>query len=226
MASYKKDIDLMQKMLSMKPDSVVKQLEIVTPNDIGSEYMLHISTDTNIKKFTPYLPTSVGSTEDRTFPRICVSSSLLGCIMGIGALEHNFIDRFKWSSKEELKGYLGGYYIYGLKFNVGLRPTKKLVWDAEMTNELWLTSYSQDTAEYKPTVLGKFFIASMVYEGQGGNAPSMTMELFIETTTDVPVKFDEHNMCTKGYYRAHIVNPNKIKKLQNSKRHLGFSSGI
>lgn len=222
MGNYKKDIQLMKDLLSTKPNSIVKNLEIITPDDIGTDHMLHISLDTAIKKFIPYMPTSAGDGEDRSFPRICVSSSLLCCILGLTALEYNFIEMPKYGDELRSKIYKGGYYIYGLKYNAALKPNKKLVWDSEMTNEYWLTNYSPETAEYKPSVLGKFYVSSMVYSAQGNLPPNMIAELYIEVTTDVPIKFDEKNTCSKGYYRVQMNDPSKIKNYKTVKDILAF----
>lgn len=222
MANYKKDLQLMQDLLSTKPNSVSENLEIMTPDEVGVDHMLHISLDTNIKKFVPYMPTSAGHSEDRTISRICVAPSLLACILGIGALEFNFIDRHNYIDESERKVYKGGYYIYGLKYKAVLKPNKKLVYDCEMTNEFWLTSYSSETAEYIPEVLGKFYVSSMHYIAQGNQSPAMTVELYIEIPTDTPIKFSEKNTCTKGYYRVLMTNPHKIKNHKTVKDIIAF----
>lgn len=222
MANYKKDVQLMQNLLSTKPNSVSENLEILTPDEVGVDHMLHISLDTNIKKFVPYMPTSAGSSEDRTIPRICVAPSLLACILGIGAVEWNFIDRHRYIDESEKKTYKGGYYIYGLKYKAALKPNKKLVPDCEMTNEFWLTSYSPETSEYVPQVLGKFYVSAMHYTAQGNQSPAMTAELYIEIPTDISIKFDEKNTCTKGYYRVLMTDPSKIKNYKTVKDIIAF----
>lgn len=52
-------------------------------------HVTHDLSGGRIKRFVPRIPESAGGTEDTVTPRICVSTSIIGCFSGLG-----YIDEF------------------------------------------------------------------------------------------------------------------------------------
>ncbi|EEL9315744.1 hypothetical protein DAT63_23095, partial [Salmonella enterica subsp. enterica serovar Enteritidis] len=93
--------------------------------------LLHISTDTELKTMMPRIPQRTLRMEDGSFPRICVSSSLMGCIYGYSTAIKQYF------SGGHLAHWLGGYVIYRVPFDIALRPHRTLLSDVDISDEHW-----------------------------------------------------------------------------------------
>lgn len=180
-------------------EKVRRNVEIVTPETLGKNTFLHISTDTAIKKFIPHIGFRQAKMEDRTVPRITVANSLLGCFIGYSASFHDF-SKLASTGKKEDGSYKGGFIIYALPFKAALRPTPKMVYDAKMSGEHWLVSYSAESTEYKPTAVGKVFYRSVSMIARSGLQPHAEAEMFVEVSTPEGIQFSKNIMLTKGYW--------------------------
>lgn len=178
-------------------EKVRRNVVIETPESLGFDYLLHVSTNTNIRKFVPLIGRRQAPSEDRTVPRICVAPSLLGCFIGYAQAHDDF--RLLPANGVE-HGYKGGWKIYGFKYEATLRPNAKLVYDANMTDEMWLTAYNAATAEYVPEAMGKVFLRSMRLIGRSGKTPVAEMEMFVEVSHAAGVMFSKNIFLEKGYW--------------------------
>jgi hypothetical protein len=189
-------------------DKVRKNITKVTPESLGSNFLIRIDVKTPAY-FSPQMPRRAAISEDNTVPRICVSSNLLGCIIGYSGLTHDF----------HKHDDLNGIYINKIDFDYCVRPNDKLVYDASVSDEHWLLSYNKNTFKYKPITVGKMFIHEVTYsrnQNKKSKYPEETMLLYIEITdSDVTVNFDSKFKLTKGYYKATVKNDvsSNIKKI-------------
>lgn len=188
------------KWLENVSEKVQRNVQVVTDEDINQSFLLHISTNTNLRKFIPVIGRRQASSEDRTVPRVCVCPTLLGCMIGYAKIEADFHNNIPDGSKDN-EGYKGGWKIYAFPFLASLRPNKKLVFDADRSDEHWLTSYSPDTAEYIPETAGKFFFRSIQMVARNNKLPYGEMDAFLEITRDSGIHFSPRHYLEKGYYR-------------------------
>lgn len=187
--------------LETLPDQVVRNTKVITPKEAGQDYMLHVSTDTKIRKFIPRIGTRQMAEEDRTVPRVCVAPHFLGCMIGYSKSSADFV-----KASDGKEDWLGGWKIYGLKFSHCLRPNKQMVPDARISDEHWLVTHDKDTVEYYPFEIGKIFIRSIVLVARSGTNPAEDMECYLEINHEDGIYFSKNIHLKKGYHR--IQGPN------------------
>lgn len=188
----------LEEVLSIVPGGVVNNVSIVTPEKIKRNVMLHVSTDGDIKQFIPALTLRGGANENRTITRICTSINILGCFIGYAKA---IVDiSIASTGKKEDDFYKGGWYIYALPFEYALRPNKKLVYDADDSEEHWLVTYDEETKKYRPTIVGKCFYGELTVMPRSNNVPLTTGNLYIEINSQEPIHFTEEIILEKGYY--------------------------
>ena len=201
-----------KKFLEICSQKVQDNIEIITPKDLGSDFLLHISDNNKLKDCTPQIGNRQADSEDRTVPRVCVASSLIGCMIGHAASENYFLN------VEHTKEYRGGYYIYAFDFEYALKPNSKLVYDSKKTNEHWLVTYNKDTITYTPKCIGKFFIQSITYIAKSGSIPIPTDSiLFIEVESKKPIKFNNNIELSKGYWKIEGPLFTTLRSLETTK---------
>lgn len=191
-----KELEAWIEMLSEK---VKRNIEVVTPETLGQNFLLHITKDTNLKKFIPHIGKRQGNQEDRTVPRVTVAPTLLGCFIGYASSWYDFSNLASTGKKEEL-GYKGGWGIYAVEFEAAIRPTPKLVYDAKMSGEHWLVTYSPATVEYKPKLIGKVFYRSVRLVAREGKQPDAHVEMYVEIQKEEGIQFSKNIKLTKGYW--------------------------
>lgn len=180
---------------------VKKNAQVVTKESLGQDYMLRIDTKAP-KQFTPYMPFSAGKTEDRTTPRVCVSTSLLDCFLGYASVSEDFHgDNHQYS-----------YDITKIPFDVCLKPNEKLVYDALLTNEHWLVPYNQDSYRIKGSVIGKVHVVSITYEPAKDSSGNHTcVKAYVELNGEHPVKLLPDKSVSKGHYIFTFENNGNIQ---------------
>lgn len=172
------------KFLDMQTPSVRKNVEIVS----GSEKpeLLHIDLSGQAPKtFYPMFSHRAALSENNTVARITVADTLLGCLIGYSKA---YFDYFQNSKKFE------GYDINVFEYESCLKPNKKLVYDAEVTNEHWLVSYNKETINFKPKKIGTFFLIETVVSRELRNGKLTTS--YVRTKTALECK--ETLYITKG----------------------------
>ena len=104
---------------------------------------------------------------------------------------------------------MGGWYLYAFdKYDWALKPTKKLVFDAPITEEHWLVSYSADTRAYMPVQMAKMFVKSVTMSTRSGERSKARVDLCIEINGDyrLPVTSERDSagnylqVLTPGYW--------------------------
>lgn len=190
-----------ENFVKLANDKVAKNVTIVSNKDLGQDFFLHISPDNMSKiKYIPWIGPSQAKSEDRTIPRITVSDTIAGCIIGYGRL----YDDVYYSNPNELKerNYKNGFYIHKIEFEHALKPTPKLVYDAKESNEHWLVTYSEDTKEYKGKVVGKMFVTEYIAKPRTNDFNLITIKTLIEVLDKDGFKYTENNFLTKGYWEV------------------------
>lgn len=202
------DLDDIKKFLDSASDKVRQNVTIVTPEDLGQDFLLHVSTNTNIREFIPFIGKRQADTEDRTTPRVCTAPTILGCMSGYGMMEFDFMERVPGEKSSNGGMYKGGIKIYALPFTAALRPNGKLVYDGKHSDEHWLVAYNKATATYVPRTAGKAFYRAVVYQGRPGKQPMAEGTLYIEVLEEKGLRFGNGIFLNKGYWIIDGPMPN------------------
>ena len=100
--------------------------------------LYHIS---KYKLLTPMIPRIPKSKfEDQTTPRICFSTSIQGCLIGV-------------NENKDISGEV--FHVYGLETSNYITPTKEQVKDVDITGEVWVTEKCSPKHLYDIKVIGK-----------------------------------------------------------------------
>lgn len=197
------EFDMFRKL--HQPD-VLDKLEVFTPKELGRNFLLHMSKNSELKMMTPYVSTRTVRAEDRSVPRVCCSPTIAACILGYNGAMTDF---FKGSDSTDGHGkteveWRGGWYIYAIPFKHALIADKSLLPAVEETLERWLVAYDEASRKYKPIPVGKLFYRSMIFTNADDERKD-TVELVVEITTDkVAIPFLEDLKLGKGYWRLMI----------------------
>ncbi|MCE5225870.1 MAG: hypothetical protein LLG05_08400 [Porphyromonadaceae bacterium] len=194
------DRDDFYKWFSLQSKEVQSNSKIVSSQELGQDYMLHIDKQTP-DKFIPMMPRSAAQNENNTTARITVSPNIIGCLIGYARAEDDLISGTKQNTLDKT-GFRGGYDICEMSFNHCLFPNEKLVFDSQRSQEHWLVYYNKETAEYVPRKIGKLFVSKITYESVSGSLPSPTFELYIEIHKQEGIKFSPNIYLEKGFYFA------------------------
>lgn len=212
------DIDKaeLKEALSLMQDSVQKNVDIISKAGLGQDVVYHIA----LKRFSELVPNvskRAGWKEDNTVPRVHAGASLRDCIDGYGGVDEMTsswepMGKGEKAAKKDHKfeaDYKGGFYIHEIPFEVALIPNKKLVHDANYTNELWLVTYNHMTRTYPAKVVGKLFPAEVTYVPRSGTWPKRFLTLYAEITSSNPVRLCQRKFLTRGYWKI-IMDGNSV----------------
>lgn len=182
---------------NIQSDKVKKNATIVSADELGQDYMLHISKR-NMSK-TPYVPIighRQAPSEDRSIPRVTVAPTLLGCIYGFASM----IDHIVSYNPDYSKDYKQGFYIHTIPFEHCLKPNNKLVYDASLTGEHWLVRYNENTNVYNGKLIGKMFANKLLLLPVSNKNNRITLELYISIDKPGGIKFNDRVCLNKGFY--------------------------
>lgn len=217
----KEPIDEMKEQLTRCSDAVIANTKIITPSDIKQDYFLHVAIKKN-NEFIPYHSRIAAPSEDNTVPRIHVAPTLAGCIIATNQTHHllqNMIPLAKLKDHKKSNSYntpyLGGFYIHKVPFDVALKPSKKLVFDADQTGEHWLITYNQETRKYPAIVIGKVILSNLSITPTVGTLPLMVAKLLVEITDNDGIYLDKKNYLTKGYWSFELTDNTLISEVNN-----------
>lgn len=180
-------------------DKVRKNVEVVSPEDVGLDYFLHITTNTANKKYIPQIGRRQAYSEDRTVPRITVAPTVLGCMIGYAKTDYDF-QNYAPTGKPDQANYKGGWKIYAIPFQAALKPTTRMVFDATRSDEHWLVSYNRETNEYASVEVGKMFYRSLRLMAREGGTPTTEVEMYLEITREEGIWFSKNHYLKPGYY--------------------------
>lgn len=180
--------------LSKQLPVIKPNVKILTPKDVGFNYLLRIDTEKKTgKKFFPRIANTQADSEDRTLPRIVGSPYILGCIIAVPSINPNY--RFQITN---------GFYIHELAFEYCLQPSKKLVFDADSTNELWLITYNKDTVKYTSKLSGELLVKEYIITPYSEDKKNVYQKCRITVLVNVIKKdglwFNKKIKLEQGYY--------------------------
>jgi hypothetical protein len=192
----KKDFDA---FMSMRPDIVRKNVKVVTPETLGSNFLLHIDPIPVPKVFIPRMPSSAAMSENPHVPRITVSDSIIGCMVGYSRIEVDFI-----------YNHVNGWVISKFEFDYALEVNPKMVYDADYSNEHWLVTYNKETVKYKPIRIGCMFLRELNFTANDKTEVNdRQLTLYIEIESDDTVKISDDVSISKGTYK---LMTNRLKE--------------
>jgi hypothetical protein len=179
-----------QRFLSLQSSEVKSNVEEVTPESLGQEFFLHIATDPP-KYFIPRMPYAAGMKENVTTPRITVSDHLLGCMNGYARVLTDF----------QNPKHPHTYKINMFLFRYALRPSIKLVPDADVTDECWLVTYNDATRRYRAIEIGEMKSVSMEMSHCKDGHSYGTVEILIALYGDHEIRLTPTDVVGEGFYR-------------------------
>ena len=164
MSNYDIDIEELKDAVRLMSSGVQKNTSIITPDELGSEFFYHISFG-KFSEFVPNISRRAGMTEDNTVPRVHVADTLNNAWNGYATGPYLMANIQPSLSKAKgLKAdYKGGFYIHRIPFRACLKPNKKLVYDADFTNEHWLVTYNEMTRVFPATCIGRVVGESVTF---------------------------------------------------------------
>lgn len=146
--------------------------------------------------------------EERDTPRVHTCPSLTQCLTAFGEHKTLFTKYTPVSDDPQAEPptvdwYRGGAYVYHLyDWDVALKPSKELVYDAQKTEETWLVNYNGEQATYGVTLAGKIFMRSVVFEPvKAGKKPSALEEWFLHVVDPQGMYISADSFVLPGYWR-------------------------
>ena len=197
------EITDVKKWLELQAPKVRNNVEIVDNSEGDGPGLFHITHDRDPGKFIPVIGHRQGYEEDRTVPRICVSTSFLGTVLGHSSFEYYFenLDLNRKDSRGIV--YRGGFYLFEFEYIVAIKPSEKLVGDQKVSDEHWLVTYNKDTVLYKPRMVGKVVPVSLTTEFTGSKKPRVTAIYYVQM--DKKIQFSKNKTIGPGCYK--VVSP-------------------
>jgi len=179
--------------LTVCSPTVRDNVKIVSFNDPGYQQLFHISDDSTIKSFNPRISQKTMKHEDRTLPRVSTSPFINGCMAGYGVIEDDY------NTNRDKKGFRGGWYIYSVPYDFGLKPNKTLQPDVEGTDEVWLIPYNDKQWKIVPIRIGSLFIHQLVIYWEGKKRV-VKAEFYLYNDSDTPIALSKDSIVERGYY--------------------------
>lgn len=190
---------------TLHPTETLDELTVVTPKELGRNYVLHISKNKELKTLIPYVCKRTQRNENRSVPRVSTAPTIAGCLIGYDTTIEEWLaevgskDGF---GKKDVP-WVGGWYIYAIPFEFALKPSTKLLGAVHTSDEHWLVSYNRSSWSYEPQMVGKLFYKSVTYRAMGREKIT-ELEIYIEIDSPVGIPFCFGQRLKKGYYRIVI----------------------
>ena len=216
MESFEQNQSDIANWLSMQSRRVQAESVIVNSEDLGQNFMLHIDKKSP-KVFIPQMPRRASDSENNTTARVTVAPTLLGCLIAYASADTEFR---MGSSKQMARDYnfRGGYEINEIEFTHCIRPSSKLVYDADDTQEHWLVNFNKDNIHYKNRFIGKVFISSIASQAVSGDSPKTVLTLYIEHQKPEGIRFSPKIHLKPGYYKAVLSFENDYARDMNNEK--------
>lgn len=190
----KEEYEDIKSFFDIQSDKVRRNAEILSSEDVGQDFMLHIDRKTP-NYFIPQMPRRAANSEDNTTPRVTVSDNLIGCMIGYSEVAGDF-----------LHNKTHGLYINKLNFNYCLGINDKLVFDSSVSGECWLVPYNKDNLRYKPETIGKMFVNKITFtRDEKRKYPLIeVLEVLIAIEDDITIRLNKDHNLSKGFYRLTV----------------------
>lgn len=189
------DLQDMHKFLEFWPATIGNNVEILTASN-SSGIAFHISTNPNLKSFEPRISRRTLNKEDRSVPRVSTAATLNGCLSGYSAALYDweYMDADKW---------VGGWKIYAINYEVALKPNKKILGDAESTEEIWLVPYNKEHARYQASPIGEIFFSEVTRKATSNiKLPRrIQVKAYIRIAEGYQMPLNKTTVLRAGYYQ-------------------------
>lgn len=207
------EYDQIEEFLRVGAPKVYKKARIVSRDMMDSKYLVHLSSDTDIKSFKPEVSRRTMNIEDRTMARISGSPTILGAMLAYMAdLQDFFLNVNKHNKK-----WRGGWIIYGIPFRYAVRPNASLLPDVHSSNEHWVVGYNEKHQRVVPAQMGKIFYRDVKFTSNQKNYTdegyfTVEVNVYIEINKGFEVKWSEEVTLGEGYHRIVIHDWAKYMK--------------
>lgn len=193
------DFKDLQEAIELFGEDVAKNLTVVKSDELNPPILLRIDNEIP-KSFIPRMPRSAANSENQTVPRVVTARTLMGCICGHAYIFDQVITRY---AADEYKNNV--FKITAFDFEYALKPSVKLVFDAEETGEHWLIAYNKETTQYTPRLHGEFFVNKIsIYPRGSENLNQRVAEICIRVTGSEGLMLTPKIWLPKGYHYAKI----------------------
>lgn len=203
------DMQDMLKFLEFWPSTIGNNVEILTPSN-SSGVTFHISTNNNLKSFEPRVSRRTMNKEDRSVPRVSTAATLNGCLSGYSAALYDWeaMDADKWQ---------GGWKIYAIPYEVALKPNKKILGDAEQTEEIWLVPYNKSHVRYQATPIGEVFFTKVGREATADSKlpRKVVVQAYVRIAEGNMLPLNKSTVLRAGYYQLTYNNWFEAMDLRN-----------
>lgn len=188
--------DKMRAFLRLMPDHIKKNVVVAEPS---YPHALHISSNTNIPKFTPMVSKRGLTDEDRSVPRISVCSTLWDCLIGYASIIKDF-------TQNGADDWCGGYVIYGLPHRLKLIPNQELLPDVTQNSEEWLVGFDSAHKSIEPVKLGKVFVHSVGMTAATESKKLYDITLYVEVSNNIeaPLPLMPDHSVTTGHWKIQV----------------------
>ena len=201
-----------EEFINELPNKLKDNIKIIESTE-SQPFVLRI--DNRVPKyFEPLVPLSTSSDEDRSLPRVCVSSNLTDAILGIARLPKIFIENNFYNQALDPEVGINKksniFHISLIPYNYAVMANEKLLPDVELTNEMWLIGYNKDNQRFYPEVVGHMFITNIniTYKEHNNKKPLVYFDCFISIEKDTDVYLKPNRKVSKGYYSLRIEKDN------------------
>ena len=191
----------MERWLDMQDPALRKSVTVV---DVERP-LLHISSNNNIRKFTPMLPRSTYVGENVTVPRVCVSQTIMDTIIGASWNFEVLLSHVDYKAT--------CYTIYSVYSEEAIRPTKKLTQEGSATGELWIVPYKLSMYDITPEKM-----ACMSLSTVENTSDCVKLEFVINVHT--PVYLTNDQLLDMGYYNISGI---KLSDVLGKSRDISFT---
>ncbi|QZA70950.1 hypothetical protein AH06_177 [Erwinia phage AH06] len=180
--------------LDLFPNTIRNNVEILQAPP-GGTIAFHISVNPKIKIFEPRVSRRTMNKEDRSVPRVSAAATLNGCLSGYAAAVYD------WEGVAA--GWAGGWKIYALTYDIALKPNKKILGDAESTEEIWLVGYDKEHRVYPAVPMGEVFFTSIGRQTTGDkNRPrKTTVTAYIRVGEGYTLPLNKTTLLRSGFYQ-------------------------
>lgn len=161
----------------------------------------HISSNKNIKRFMPMIGNRMAESEDRTIARVCCAATVLDAIRGHSAVAWEQLDAW-------FDGQFDEFAIYQFPFTEYIKPNRKLVYDAEASNELWVVPNDATTVSFKAPVIG-YFMMEEYSQTVAAGYDATDLKYIVRTVK--PLIFDVGDVFD-GYYRVSVRSKSRLNQ--------------
>lgn len=179
--------------LDLFPNTIRNNVEVIEASE-QNNIVFHISTNPKIKVFEPRVSRRTMQKEDRSVPRVSAAGTLNGCLSGYAASIYDWESPGQWS---------GGWKIYALRYDIALKPNKKILADVESSEEIWLVGYDKEHRSYPAVPMGEFFFTSVARQATGdkNQLRKLAVTAYIRVGEGYTLPLNKTTLLRSGFYQ-------------------------